>query len=193
VESEHVHCIDDPGRKPVGCSRSDRAVILRSLDPAAAGEQLYQLSAIPELRVIFDLTLDFVMAIGPNIAASVIYDAEKSLFRRGTLNTFDISFKESKRGTRSLKVAIKVTTEGTEDALDRLPQALESGARGRSPTTLRDTSASTARALRSSTRRTGPSRPKAPSKRWARTKRRPTVSARRAKHLGQRGRLAWVR
>ena len=81
--------------------------------------------------MIFDLALDFVMGVGPNITASVIYDAAKSLFRRGTTNTFDIAFKESRRGTRSLKVAIKFSTdEELKIALDRLPQVLESGARG---------------------------------------------------------------
>jgi hypothetical protein len=107
------------------------AVILRSLDNSAAGRQLYQLSAIPELRVVFDLFLDFVMSIGPNLASSVIYDAAKSLFRVGRINTFDIAFKESKRGARSLKVSIKVQThEELKTALDRLPEVLESGARG---------------------------------------------------------------
>ena len=150
------------------------AAILRSLDSAAVGQQLYQLSAIPELRVIFDLALDFVMGVGPNITASVIYDAAKSLFRRGTTNTFDIAFKESRRGTRSLKVAIKVSTdEELKIALDRLPQVLESGAGGRSLTTARGMSASTARPLRRSTRRTGPSRSRALSKRRALTRRRP--------------------
>lgn len=107
------------------------AAILCSLDPSAAGQQMYQLAAIPQLRVVFDMVLEFVMGIGPNIAASAIYDAAKSLFRPGRTNTFDLSFKESKNGTRSLKVSIKVgTEEELHEALGRLPQVLESGARG---------------------------------------------------------------
>ncbi|MFK5636145.1 hypothetical protein [Ornithinimicrobium sp. LYQ103] len=107
------------------------AVILRSLDPSAAGQQMYQLAAIPELRVVFEMALEFVMGIGPSLTAAALYDAAKSLFRPGRINTFDLSFKESKNGTRSLKVSIKVgTEEELHAALDRLPKVLESGARG---------------------------------------------------------------
>lgn len=102
------------------------AALLQALDPSAAGEQLYQLSAVPALRVVFDLTWDFIMNIGPNIAASVIYDAAKALFKRGQTNSVDIAFKESKRGTRSLKIAIKVDTEEElKTAMDRLPAIVE--------------------------------------------------------------------
>ena len=107
------------------------ATILRSLDPSAAGQRLYQFSAVSDLRVVFDLTLNFVMGIGPSIAAAVIYDAAKRLFRGGKTNTFDIAFRESSRGVRSIKVAIKVDSdEELKIALERLPAVLESGARG---------------------------------------------------------------
>jgi len=107
------------------------AMILRRLDPEAAGEQLYQLSAIPGLRVVFDLTLDFILSIGTNIAASAIYDAAKGLFKKGQTNSVDIAFKESRKGSRSLKIAIKFDTEEElKTAMDRLPAIVESGARG---------------------------------------------------------------
>lgn len=107
------------------------AAVFHSFDGSAGGEQLYQLSAIPELRVVFELALDFVMGVGPNLAASLIHDAARRLFRRGRVNTFDLSFKESRNGTRSLKLSIRVDTEHElRSALDRVPAVLESGAKG---------------------------------------------------------------
>ncbi|MBB1034462.1 hypothetical protein G6031_08675 [Dietzia sp. CQ4] len=107
------------------------AVLLRALDPSASGERLYQLSAVPALRVVFDLMLDSVMSIGASIAASAIYDAAKTLFKRGQTNSVDIAFKEAKSGARSLKIAIKYhTEEELKTAMDRLPAVVESGARG---------------------------------------------------------------
>ncbi|WP_157090047.1 hypothetical protein [Janibacter melonis] len=107
------------------------AMILRRLDPEAAGEQLYQLAAIPGLRVVFALTLDFILGIGTNIAASAIYDAAKGLFKKGQTNSVDIALKESRNGARSLTIAIKFDTEEElKTAMDRLPAIVDSGARG---------------------------------------------------------------
>ena len=109
----------------------DAAMILRSLHPDAVGEQLYQLSAIPGLRVIFDVTLDFFVSVGTNIAASALYDAAKKLFKFGQTNSVDIAFRETRSGARSLKIAIKYDTEEElKTAMDRLPALVESGARG---------------------------------------------------------------
>ena len=33
-------------------------------------------------KIVFDVVLPVVMSIGPNIAASIIYDAAKSFFKR---------------------------------------------------------------------------------------------------------------
>lgn len=107
------------------------AVILRSLDRTAAGQRMFQLSADPELRVVFGLVLEFVTSVGAGLVTSAIYDAAKTLFRPGKVNTFDLSFKQAKNGKRSLKASIKVSTEEElKTALDRLPAVLESGARG---------------------------------------------------------------
>lgn len=107
------------------------AAILQEHDDAAVGQRLYQLSATPLLTIVFDITTNFVGALGPNLAASVIYDAAKVLFRRGQRNNIDIAFKEARRGRRSLKISIKAESDDElKTAMDRLPAVLESGAKG---------------------------------------------------------------
>lgn len=104
---------------------------LERLDSSAGGARLYQLSLEPIAKVVFDIVENLVGALGPNIAASVIYDAAKGFLRRGRKTTFNLVFRESRRGTRKLQVHIEAESDAElRAALDRLPAVLESGAKG---------------------------------------------------------------
>ena len=105
---------------------------LTAIDPSARGERLYQFSYIPEAKVVFDLLLPFVLAVGPSIAASVIYDAAKSFLGRSRDRVvFNLVFRETRRGTRKLQIHLEASTEEQlRTALEGLPRVLETGAAG---------------------------------------------------------------
>lgn len=108
------------------------AAIFRQRGMQVDPEVLYQFSFEPIAKVIIDVVYPIVMALGPDIAASAIYDAAKSFFRRERRGiVFNVIFRESPRGTRKLKVHIEVSTEAElASALDRLPNILSAGASG---------------------------------------------------------------
>jgi hypothetical protein len=107
------------------------AAVFREVEDSVVARRMYQLSAEPLLRVVFDLSMNLLGTLGPNILASVIYDAAKGMFKRGKHNKVDITFRESPEGARELTVAINVESEEElKVAMDRLPAVLESGARG---------------------------------------------------------------
>ncbi len=111
----------------------DAAVeILNQLGVAARGEVLYQFSFEPVAKVIIDVVWPAVMSLGPELVASAIYDAARSFFRssrRGLV--FDVSFRETRRGRRRLKVHIEASSEDElSAALDRLPAVLKAGSEG---------------------------------------------------------------
>jgi hypothetical protein len=111
----------------------DAAVaILRQLGTDAGGEVLYQFSFEPIAKVIIDVAWPVVAPLGPNIVASAIYDAARSFLRPGRQGlVFNVSFKETRRGTRKVKVHIEASNEAElRAAIDGLPKVLESGTRG---------------------------------------------------------------
>ncbi len=100
----------------------------------SGGERLYQFSGIPEAKVVFDLVLPMIEALGISLTASVIYDAAKHfLLRRRTAGRtiFNVIFRETPRGTRKLQIHIETDSENElHSALERLPAALEAGLTG---------------------------------------------------------------
>lgn len=111
----------------------DAAVaILRQLGTDAGGEVLYQFSFEQIAKVIIDVVWPVVASLGPNIVASAIYDAARSFFRPGRQGlVFNVSFKETRRGTRKVKVHIEASNEAElRAAIDGLPKVLESGTQG---------------------------------------------------------------
>lgn len=106
--------------------------ILGRLDAAAGGEVLYQLSFEPLAKVVIDVVWPVVMSLGPNIVASAIYDTARSFFRPGRRGlVFNVSFKETRRGARKVKVHIEASNEAElRAAMDLLPEVLESGTQG---------------------------------------------------------------
>lgn len=111
----------------------DEAVtLLGRLGVEARGEVLYQLSFEPVAKIIIDVVLPMVMSLGPDLVAAAIYDAARSFIRpgRGRL-VFNVLFKETRRGTRTVKVHIEASSEPElASALDRLPDILRVGAPG---------------------------------------------------------------
>lgn len=106
-------------------------VKLRLLDPGAGGERLYQLSVVPPLKVVVDLILSGTLAIGLNIVAAGIYDALRGLIRPGQRNEINLTFRQTRRGRRILKISIPVTSEEQlETALNGLSDVVKEGARG---------------------------------------------------------------
>lgn len=106
---------------------------LRQLDDSAEGEYLYQFAFEPLATVVFDLVLPVIGVLGPNLVASAIYDAGKAFFLRPRPNgvTFNVIFRESRRGDRKLQIKIAATNAAEFDqALSRLPAVIESGAKG---------------------------------------------------------------
>lgn len=111
----------------------DAAVeILDRTGVGVGGEVLYQLSFEPIAKVIIDIVWPMVMSLGPNLVASAIYDAARSFLRPGRPEiVFDVSFKQSRNGSRNVKIHIKVSDEAElSSALSRLPQVLQTGAEG---------------------------------------------------------------
>lgn len=111
----------------------DSAVaILRLLGADAGGEVLYQFSFEPIAKVVIDVVWPVVASLGPNIVASAIYDAARSFFRPGRQGlVFNVSFKETRSGTRKVKVHIEAANEAElRVAIEGLPKVLESGAQG---------------------------------------------------------------
>lgn len=114
-------------------SEIDEAVaILSRLGPEAGGEVLYQFSFEPVAKIIIDVVWPVVMSLGPNLVASAIYDAARSFFRPGRRGlVFNVSFKETRRGTRKVKVHIEAANEAElRAAMDGLPGVLQSGTAG---------------------------------------------------------------
>jgi len=111
----------------------DNAVaILGRLGVEAGGQVLYQFSFEPIAKIVIDVVWPAVMALGPNLVASAIYDAARSFFRPGrSALVFNVSFKETRRGARKVKVHIEASNE-TElsAAMDRLPDVLRAGTDG---------------------------------------------------------------
>lgn len=106
--------------------------ILGRLGPGSGGEVLYQFSYEPIAKIVIDVVWPVVMSLGPNIVASAIYDAARSFFRPGRRGlVFNVSFKETRRGTRKVKVHIEASNEDElRAAMDGLPRVLESGTQG---------------------------------------------------------------
>lgn len=107
---------------------------LTRLDARVHGQRLMQFSFEPTAKVIFELVVPVVQALGPNLAASVLYDAAKHFFlkpgRTGAI-VFNVMFRESRRGTKTLKVHIKANdAEQFRTALENLPTVLNSGTHG---------------------------------------------------------------
>jgi hypothetical protein len=111
----------------------DAAVaILSRLGAEAGGEVLYQFSFEPIAKIVIDVVWPAVMALGPDIVASAIYDAARSFFRPGRSGlVFNVSFKETRRGARKVKIHIEAS-DATElgAALQRLPDVLRAGTEG---------------------------------------------------------------
>lgn len=112
----------------------DNAVaILGRLGVEAGGEVLYQLSLEPIAKIVIDVVWPAVMSLGPNVVAAAIYDAAKSFFRRTGRRTlvFNVSFTETRRGARKVRLHIEVSNElELSAALDRLPDVLRAGTEG---------------------------------------------------------------
>lgn len=106
--------------------------ILARLGVETRGELLYQFAFEPVAKVIVDVVWPTVMALGPDLVASAIYDAIRSFFRpgRGTI-VFNVLFKQTPRGRRTLKVHIEATSEAEfATAVRRLPDILRAGTVG---------------------------------------------------------------
>lgn len=110
----------------------EAVAILARLDVEAGGEFLYQFSFEPLVKVLFDIVWPTVAVLGPNIVASAIYDAARSFFRPGRKGlVFNVTFKESHRGTRKLKIHIEAADHiELAAAMDRLPEVLRAGTEG---------------------------------------------------------------
>jgi hypothetical protein len=107
---------------------------LRRLDAQVHGQRLMQFSSEPAAKVIFDLVVPVVQALGPNLAASVLYDAAKHFLlkpgRTGHI-VFNVLLRESRRGTKTLKIHIRANDpEQFRTALQNLPSVLDSGSNG---------------------------------------------------------------
>jgi hypothetical protein len=108
------------------------AALLRTLDPDAGAKRLYQFSYVPDVKVVLDLTVDLINSLGPNLAASVIYDAAKSLLRpqRGA-TIFNVNFRKGRNGMHVVKVHIVAhTPEELKVAIAGLPEVLAAGTEG---------------------------------------------------------------
>jgi hypothetical protein len=111
----------------------DNAVtILGRLGVEAGGEVLYQFSFDPIAKIVIDVVWPAVMSLGPNLVASAIYDAARTFFRPGRCGlVFNVSFKQTRRGARKVKIHIEASSEDElSAALDRLPRILHAGTEG---------------------------------------------------------------
>jgi hypothetical protein len=93
-------------------------------------EWLFQFGIVPEPRVIFDLLVNVVITLGPNIVASAIYDAARHFLRpRLGRTSFDLVLRESPRGRRRLKVKLAVDDpRALKEAMETLPTILSEAA-----------------------------------------------------------------
>lgn len=111
----------------------DEAVTLLSrLGVETRGELLYQFSFEPVAKILVEVVWPTVMALGPDVVASAIYDAMRSFFRpgRGAI-TFNVVFRETPRGKRTLKIHIEATSEAEfASAVNGLPHILRAGGAG---------------------------------------------------------------
>lgn len=112
----------------------EAAAMLGSAGVESGGERLYQFSGIPEAKVVLDLVLPVIEALGVNLAASLIYDAAKHLLlRRRTQGRtiFNLVFRETARGARKLQIHLEAESpDDLRSTLERLPAALEAGLSG---------------------------------------------------------------
>ncbi len=112
----------------------EAAAALSAAGLDSGGERLYQFSGIPEAKVVFDLVLPMIEALGISLTASLIYDAAKHfLLRRRTAGRtiFNFIFRETARGARKLQIHIETDSQDElHSALERLPAALEAGLTG---------------------------------------------------------------
>ncbi|MGL5823806.1 MAG: hypothetical protein ACRCYU_03045 [Nocardioides sp.] len=107
-------------------------VILGRLGADCGGEVLYQFSFEPVAKILIDVVWPAVMSLGPNFAASALYDAARSFFRPGRRGlVFNISFGETWRGSRKVKIHIEASNAAElRAAIDGLPAILDSGTHG---------------------------------------------------------------
>lgn len=110
----------------------EAAVLLAAIDPTISGARLYQFSSIPDATIILDLLTPLVLTLGPNIAASIIWDATKAFFARGKGSVnLNIIMRQSRGGARKIQIQVRANTpEQLRDALKSLPDLIEAGAAG---------------------------------------------------------------
>lgn len=90
------------------------ALTFSELGLRSSASRLYQFSFIPEALVVLELTAGALGSLGPNIAASYIYDCLKTFMAPcGERTTFNIHVKFRASGARSVK--IKFAAASTED------------------------------------------------------------------------------
>jgi hypothetical protein len=98
---------------------------------ASSAKHLYQFSTIPEARVVFEMLYSTVMALGPNIVASYIYDALKGLGRAGKKTIIEPYFRRESDG--SVEAGFRVETADpaiTMMAMNEMARLLENGVKG---------------------------------------------------------------
>ncbi|WP_432948278.1 hypothetical protein ACQPXM_13285 [Kribbella sp. CA-253562] len=93
--------------------------------------RLYQFSNIPEARVVFDMLYSTVMALGPNVVASYIYDALKGMGRLGKKTVVEPYFRRESDG--AVEAGFRVETADPAVAMlamTEMGRLLDSGVKG---------------------------------------------------------------